>query len=91
MRYFLEENKETANALVRKIVKAASARNAARKAREEARKGKGKQKTERVLSGKLASAQSKMHEEKNCILSKEIQLVVVLNKEEIPNIKLFCL
>lgn len=59
LRYFLEENKETANALVRKIVKAASARNAARKAREEARKGKGKQKTERVLSGKLASAQSK--------------------------------
>ncbi len=59
LRYFLEENKETAQALVRKIVKAANARNAARKAREQARKGKGKQKTERVLSGKLASAQSK--------------------------------
>lgn len=57
LRYFLEENKETAQALVRKIVKAANARNAARKAREEARKGK--QKAERVLSGKLASAQSK--------------------------------
>ncbi len=59
LRYFLEENKEIANTLTRKIVKAASARNAARKAREEARKGKGKQKSERVLSGKLASAQSK--------------------------------
>lgn len=59
LRYFLEENKELANALVRKVVKAASARNAARKAREEARKGKGKRKSERVLSGKLASAQSK--------------------------------
>ena len=59
LRYFLEENRELANVLVRKIVKAANARNAARKAREDARKGKGKQKTERVLSGKLASAQSK--------------------------------
>lgn len=59
LRYFLEENKDIANALVRKVVKAANARNAARKAREEARKGKGKQKAERVLSGKLASAQSK--------------------------------
>lgn len=59
VRYFLEENKEIANVLVRKIVKAANARNAARKARDEARKGKGKQKSERVLSGKLASAQSK--------------------------------
>ena len=59
LRYFLEENRELANVLVRKIAKAASARTAARKAREDARKGKGKQKTERVLSGKLASAQSK--------------------------------
>ncbi|WP_294688987.1 DNA topoisomerase IV subunit B [uncultured Faecalicoccus sp.] len=59
LRYFLEENKETAQALVRKIVKAANARNAARKAIEEARKDKGNQKAERVLSGKLASAQSK--------------------------------
>lgn len=59
LRYFLEENKETANALVRKILKAASARIAARKAREEARKGKGNKKSERVLSGKLANAQSK--------------------------------
>ena len=59
LRYFLEENRELANVLVRKIAKAANARTAARKAREEARKGKGKQKTERVLSGKLASAQSK--------------------------------
>ncbi|MBQ0065820.1 MAG: DNA topoisomerase IV subunit B [Firmicutes bacterium] len=59
LRYFLEENKEVANTLVRKVVKAQAARNAARKARDEARKGKGKQKSERVLSGKLASAQSK--------------------------------
>lgn len=59
LRYFLEENKETANALVRKIIKAAQARNAARKARADIRSGKGKNRSERVLSGKLASAQSK--------------------------------
>lgn len=59
LRYFLEENKEVANALVRKIIKAAQARNAARKARVDIRNGKGKNRSERVLSGKLASAQSK--------------------------------
>lgn len=59
LRYFLEENKEVANALARKIIKAAQARNAARKARADIRNGKGKNRSERVLSGKLASAQSK--------------------------------
>lgn len=59
LRYFLEENKEVSNALVRKIIKAAQARNAARKARADIRNGKGKNRSERVLSGKLASAQSK--------------------------------
>lgn len=59
LHYFLEENKEIANALVRKIIKAAQARNAARKARADIRNGKGKNRSERVLSGKLASAQSK--------------------------------
>ena len=59
LRYFLEENKEIADALVRKMINAATARKAARKARLDAQKGKGKQRTERILSGKLASAQSK--------------------------------
>ena len=59
LRYFLEENKEVANALVRKSIHAAQARNAARKARADIRNGKGKNRSERVLSGKLASAQSK--------------------------------
>lgn len=57
--FFLEENKDIAFALVRKVIKASSAREAARKAREDARKGKSKGKSERILSGKLASAQSK--------------------------------
>lgn len=59
LNFFLEENKETAFALVRKMIKASSAREAARKAREDARKGKARGKSERILSGKLAGAQSK--------------------------------
>lgn len=65
--YFLEENKETANDLVKKMIKASQARNAARKAREEARKGKG-QKVEKILSGKLAPAQSKDKKRKELYL-----------------------
>lgn len=65
--YFLEENKDTANQLVNKMIKAAQARNAARKAREEARKGKGN-KTEKILSGKLAPAQSKDKKRKELYL-----------------------
>ncbi len=58
--YFLQENKELANTIIKKIQKAAIARDAARKAREEARKGKkNDKKSERVLSGKLANAQSR--------------------------------
>ena len=56
--YYLEENKETADTLVKKMIKAAQVRDAARKAREAARKGKGNRQ-EKILSGKLAPAQSK--------------------------------
>lgn len=59
LRYFLEENRETADLLVRKAIKASQARAAARKAREEIRKGKGKNRSERLISGKLVHAQSK--------------------------------
>ncbi len=57
--YWLQENKETADNLVRKMLKAYQAREAARKARDDARKGTKGQKQERLLSGKLAVAQSK--------------------------------
>ena len=57
--YWLEENKEQSDMLVKKMQKAALAREAARKAREEARKGKRVGKGEKVLSGKLAPANSK--------------------------------
>ncbi|MCY7680265.1 DNA topoisomerase IV subunit B [Bacillus pumilus] len=57
--YFLEENRETATLLVRKAIKAQQAREAARRAREEARSGKKRKKSEATLSGKLTPAQSR--------------------------------
>ena len=59
IRFFLEENKEIALNIVDKAAKSKVAREAARKAREEARNGKGKNKIEKNLSGKLAPATSK--------------------------------
>lgn len=56
--FYLEENKEIAVDLVRKIQKSVIAKEAARKAREDARKGKTRGK-EKILSGKLAAAGSK--------------------------------
>ena len=57
--YFLQENPEVATLLVRKSVKAFQAREAARKAREEARTGKKRKKGETILTGKLTPAQSR--------------------------------
>ena len=56
---YLEENKAIATDIINKSLKSKIAREAARKAREEARKGTSKKKEERSLSGKLAPAQSK--------------------------------
>ncbi|WP_163071100.1 DNA topoisomerase IV subunit B [Priestia flexa] len=57
--YFLEENPDVSSLLVKKAVKAAQAREAARKAREDARNGKKRKRQETVLSGKLTPAQSR--------------------------------
>lgn len=65
--FYLEENKEIADTLVKKMIKAAQVRDAARKAREAARKGKVS-KQERILSGKLAPAQSKDKKRKELYL-----------------------
>ena len=65
--YFLEENKEIAEGLVKKMIKASQVREAARKAREDARKGKGARQ-EKILSGKLAPAQSKDKKKKELYL-----------------------
>ncbi|KRM90969.1 DNA topoisomerase IV subunit B [Liquorilactobacillus cacaonum] len=57
--FYLMENGEFAQDLVRKSLKAREAREAARKARDESRNGKKNKKKERLLSGKLTPAQSK--------------------------------
>ncbi|MHC5522987.1 DNA topoisomerase IV subunit B [Ligilactobacillus saerimneri] len=57
--YYLMENGEFAQDLVRKAIKAREAREAARKARDASRSGKKHKKKERLLSGKLTPAQSK--------------------------------
>jgi topoisomerase-4 subunit B len=62
--YFLEENAATSSMLIKKAIKAAQAREAARKAREDARSGKKKKRRESLLSGKLTPAQSR-NAEKN--------------------------
>ena len=58
MLIYLEENKEIAQTLIKKALKAYQAREAARKARDEAR-GLKKAKVERIISGKLTPAQGK--------------------------------
>ncbi len=55
---YLDENKEVAQNLIKKALKAYQVREAARKARDEAR-GIKKAKVEKILSGKLTPAQSK--------------------------------
>ena len=59
LQFFLEENKAVATLIMDKMVKSKLAREAARKARDEARNGKSKSKVEKNLSGKLAQASSK--------------------------------
>ncbi len=57
--YFFEENPEMSAMLIKKAIKAAQAREAARKAREDARNGKKSRRRDVLLSGKLTPAQSK--------------------------------
>nr|WP_312028283.1 DNA topoisomerase IV subunit B [Bacillus sp. HMF5848] len=57
--YHLQENTDVGTLLVKKAIKAFQAREAARKAREEARSGKKRKKSEAILSGKLTPAQSR--------------------------------
>ena len=57
--YYLMEHKDIAVMLVNKFIKAQQVRDAARKARDEVRNGKKAVKQERLISDKLAPAQSK--------------------------------
>ncbi len=56
---YLEENRSVASSIINRALSAQRAREAARKARDEARNGKSKQKKEMLLSGKLTPAQGK--------------------------------
>ena len=57
--FYLVENGDLSQQLIRKALKAREARDAARKAREESRNGKKRKKNDTLLSGKLTPAQSK--------------------------------
>ncbi len=59
MQFFLEENKDIAIKILEKMVKSKQVREAARKARDEARNGKGKNRKEKSISDKFTPAQSK--------------------------------
>ncbi len=59
LQYFLEENKDVATKILEKMVKSKNVREAARKARDEARNGKDKGKKERIINGKLTPAQTR--------------------------------
>src|SRR5574344_455899 len=59
LQFFLEENAPIAEQILGKMVKSKTVREAARKARDEARNGKSKSKIEKNLSGKLAPASTK--------------------------------
>ena len=57
--FFLEENKESATKILEKMIKSKQVREAARKARDEARNGKGKNRKEKSISDKFTPAQTK--------------------------------
>lgn len=57
--YYLEENGTLSTQLVKKAIKARNVREAARKAREDARNGKKNRRKDTLLSGKLTPAQSR--------------------------------
>jgi topoisomerase-4 subunit B len=59
LQYILEENAELTSSLIRKAIRAQQAREAARKAREDARNGKKRKRSDTLLSGKLTPAQSR--------------------------------
>ena len=59
IKFFLEENRELALRIMDKAKTSKEAREAARKARDAVKNGKGKEKKDKILSGKLAKATGK--------------------------------
>ncbi|MEG0794207.1 MAG: DNA topoisomerase IV subunit B [Bacilli bacterium] len=60
LKFFLEENKDIALTIIDKASRSKFAREAARKAREAARNGKGKNTKDKLLAGKLTKASGKV-------------------------------
>jgi len=79
--YWLEENRDQSDMLVRKMMKAYLAREAARKAREEARKGKKTSKGENFFLVSSLQQTPKTLVLKSYILSKVILPEVLQNKD----------
>lgn len=68
LKIWIAENKPLAKKILDKIKKASDSRDAARKARREAKKAKNALKEKQILSGKLTPAQSNKPEEKELFL-----------------------
>ncbi len=68
LHFWLQENKTMAHKVINKAIGASKARNAARKARLEARTAKKKLSERKILSGKLTPAQSKKPLERELFL-----------------------
>ena len=68
LKFFLEENKEVALNILEKAQKSKMAREAARKAREQVRKGTSKNNKEKIVGGKLVKATGKNYSENELFL-----------------------
>ncbi len=68
LKFFLEENKEIALNILEKAQKSKLARDAARKAREQVRKGGGKNNKEKLVGGKLVKATGKNYSQNELFL-----------------------
>ena len=68
LKIYLEENRIIAEQIIEKSLKSKNAREAAKKAREQARSGNKKNVKDRSISGKLAQAQSKDKTKKELFL-----------------------
>lgn len=91
LKFYLEENKSEATIILDKMSKSKFAREAARKAREEARAGKSKRDEKRSLSDKLTPPQSRNPKSMNYLSLKVNQLEEPLNLVVTENSKEFYL